>query len=343
MKIGVISESNLNANYRVFIPMHALRQRGHEIVWPTPEGRDAPMRELLRCDLVHCYRRLDRLDDLRKLSERGVAVSFDNDDHHGAAEVSDGGRGVEGIRHNRLIFREILKAARLADVTSTPSEALADYYRSAGVDYVVVLENHLPRDMFGFASKSTREGIVVGWVAGREHRIDLERVPIAPALKRLLEAHPELRVFTIGVRLPLHSPRYEALTGVPFRDLLTATGRMDIGIAPLADTIFNGYRSNVKLKEYASGNAAWLASPVGPYRGFGEKQGGMLVNDGDWFSALDGLIRDARRRKRLTKRGLRWAKTETIDRHILAWEAAFLQALDRAQARMASRGVTAAR
>ena len=39
----------------------------------------------------------------------------------------------------------------------------------------------------------------------------------------------------------------------------------------------NRARSNIKLKEYAAAGACWLASPIGPYVGLGEKQGGRLV------------------------------------------------------------------
>ncbi len=333
MRLGVIYEpASANAYYRATIPMQALERRGHTVVWPT-KADDVPLREFLGCDLVHCYRRTDRLGDLRKLSERGVAISFDNDDDFAAAEVSEGGKGLEGHRYNKELFRAMLQAARLADLTTTPNKLLAERYRSAGVDNVVVIENHLTRDMFGFGSKSKHDGVVVGWVAGREHKLDLERIPVTDALKRLLEVHPDLRILTVGVRLPLHSERYEHILDVHFHDLLKITGRMDIGIAPLADTVFNRSRSNVKLKEYSSGGAIWLASPVGPYRALGENQGGLLVADHDWFPALDELIRNPRKRKRLARRALKWAKTQTIDHHAQAWENAFLDATERVQQR----------
>jgi len=57
----------------------------------------------------------------------------------------------------------------------------------------------------------------------------------------------------------------------------------------------------------------------------------MLVADDDWLSAIDALIRNSRMRKRLAKRALRWAKTQTIDHHTYAWETALLDAIQRAQ------------
>jgi hypothetical protein len=52
----------------------------------------------------------------------------------------------------------------------------------------------------------------------------------------------------------------------------------------------------VRVKEYAAAGVRWLASPIGPYAGLGEKQGGRLVPDGRWFEELDRLIRDERAR-----------------------------------------------
>jgi Glycosyl transferases group 1 len=191
--------------------------------------------------------------------------------------------------------------------------------------------------MLGFGSSAKHGGVVVGWIAGREHAIDSERVPVVEALRRLLATHENMKLITLGVRLPLESERYEHVADVPFPRLLTVAARLDIGIAPLADTPFNHSRSNVKLKEYASARAAWAASPVGPYRGLGERQGGVLVEDDDWYAALDRLIRSPRERRRLARHALRWAKHETIDRHAEEWEHAFRGALEMVGARTASR------
>ena len=53
-------------------------------------------------------------------------------------------------------------------------------------------------------------------------------------------------------------------------------GRLEAGIAPLADTRFNQSRSNVKLKEYAAGGAMWLVSPVGAYGDMGRREDEFL-------------------------------------------------------------------
>jgi glycosyltransferase involved in cell wall biosynthesis len=175
--------------------------------------------------------------------------------------------------------------------------------------------------------------VVVGWIAAGEHTVDIRALKPAESLSHLLEAHANLRVLTVGVRLALSSDRYEHIPEVAYPDMLKVVSRLDVGIAPLVDSEFNRARSNVKLKEYASGGAAWAASPVGPYRELGRKQGGVLVPDDHWFDALDRLLRSRTLRLRLARRALRWAKTQTVDRHAVDWEKRFLLAMQSADTR----------
>lgn len=329
MKFGIICESTPNAYYRALFPMRALERRGHTVL--CPDGiHDIPMASLAGCDLVHCYRRIDRISDLRRLAQYGVAISFDNDDDYATAEVSHGGTGYEGRRFNNQMARRIVSAAKVAHLTTTTCTPLAERFLAAGVENVAVIANHLDTGMVGFGSRAEHDGVVLGWVADREHRVDLERLPIAAALGTLLQLNPDLHVVSVGLHLSIRSDRYEYIERVPFPELLKTTRRFDIGIAPLADIAFNRSRSDVKLKEYSSGGAAWLASPVGPYLGLGEGQGGMLVADDGWVDVTQELVRSARKRRRLAKRSLRWAKEQTIDRHADLWEDAFMEAVERA-------------
>ena len=62
----------------------------------------------------------------------------------------------------------------------------------------------------------------------------------------------------------------------------------------------------MKLKEYAAAGVPWLASPIGPYAGLGEQQGGRLVADDRWYEELVRLIEKPRERRKLAKRGAKW-------------------------------------
>lgn len=151
-------------------------------------------------------------------------------------------------------------------------------------------------------------------------------------LARVLAAHPSVRIISIGLKLDLRDRRYQHIPHVPVQELIAFETRFDIGLAPLVDTPLNRARSNVKLKEYAASGAAWLASPVGPYRPLGEEQGGRLVADGGWEAALTTLIYDHAERRALAARGRVWAARETIGHSGHLWENAFRDAVLRAKA-----------
>jgi hypothetical protein len=339
MRLGFILEPRApNSNYRVLFPMRAVEALGHEVCWPAQIERDLPLGELARCELVHCFRRPDRARDLKQLAQRGVAISFDNDDDFGTAEVTAKLQtGARARLQNTKRFTEILRMARMADLTTTPSRVLAEKYAAAGVRHVAVIENHLERDCNGFGEPAAHTGVVVGWMAGAEHERDLSQLEIADVLARLLDRHAQLRVVSVGVRLPLRSERYEHRPKVPFGELLRAIADFDIGIAPLADTPFNAARSSIKLKEYASVGAMWLASPIGAYRDLGSDQGGLLIGEGQWYDALDRAIRARLRRRRLARQALRWARSQTIEHFASQWEQELSQALERARDRCAAK------
>ena len=141
--------------------------------------------------------------------------------------------------------------------------------------------------------------------------------------------HPRVGVSTVGVRLPL-GERYTHAPALAFEQLPLHMARWDIGIAPLLDTPFNRARSDIKVKEYAASQLPWLASAVGPYRGLGAAQGGQVVDNEQWFDALDALVRDDAGRRQLSLSGARWAATQTITSLASRYEEAFADAAERA-------------
>jgi len=126
---------------------------------------------------------------------------------------------------------------------------------------------------------------------------------------------------TIGIKLPLAGDRYEHVRGVPLTRLIQQLSACSIGIAPLSPAVaINHARSSIKLKEYAAAGVPWLASPIGPYAGLGEREGGRLVAEDRWFEELDALVRGDRLRRRLAKRAQRWGRAQLLSRNIDRWE-----------------------
>lgn len=337
MRIGLLSDPELvNSNYRSYQPLAAVARCGGHEVLRNFRGRELTEAQLLRCDAVQFHRLASEGARVLagRLRDAGVGVVWDNDDDVAALPRSNPHYARLGAAGRRAMVLGTAEMVRIADVVTTPSEALAAKFRELGAADVRVLENRLPRE-FMRVKPIAHEGVVIACLAGLEHRLDYEQLGLRDALARVLDAHPDVRLLTIGLGLGLAPERTEHIPLAGFLDLVRILARADVGLAPLVDIPWNRARSNVKLKEYAAAGLAWLASPVGPYGGMGERQGGRLVADGDWHAAIEQLVVDSRTRRKLAKRGAKWVKGECVDAHAREWEAALRDAAARGAARRA--------
>ena len=335
MRISYVTDPDaVNSNYRAYQPMQAIARRGHAVDY-NRSGQPPFTAALLSADVVHVHRYLggEAQATVEALRARGVGVVWDNDDDIANVPKTNPNHARYGGARRAGVVRALQAMLRTVDVVTTPSERLAGQFRAAGAADVRVIENHLP-DEFAGTKPIKHDGVEIVWLAGLEHQVDYQRLRLQETLLRLLDAHPDLRVRSIGLGLGLKRDRYEHVPLVDFLELPRALARADIGIAPLVELPWNDARSNVKLKEYAAAGLPWLASPVGSYRGMGEAQGGRLVADDRWHDALDALISDARGRRKLAKRAAKWAKGETVGKHVEAWEAVYRDAQRRARARL---------
>jgi len=290
-----------------------MMRRGHEIVWPVLNSGDAKLKELDGCDVIYVFRRSE--DALRRaltpFVASGVGLVWDSDDDLSAIpRRAPNYKSSGGIRGQRR-FAETVRMARLAHLMTASTETIKTKYEGEGISSIEVVENYLPPKIR--RSRERHDGLVIGWIAGVEHTEDAIALRLRDTLERVLTRHPDVRVETIGVDLGL-ADRYVRYAAVHFDALPQHMARYDIGIAPLIDIPFNAARSNIKVKEYAASGVPWLASPRAPYRALGEHEGGLLVEDDGWEAALDELIRDKRRRKKLARAGKSWAKSQRIDR-----------------------------
>jgi glycosyltransferase involved in cell wall biosynthesis len=339
MRIAYVADPRSgNGFYRGIGPMSALAQlRGHQVVPLRLGGGPPPLAAVHEIDVLHMHRYGEEgaVRLAREAKAHGAAVAWDNDDDMGSVPKGTPGYRKQGGMMWERRLAGMRKIFAIADLVTAPNATLVERLREYGAPHANVIENHVP-DQFVLRGRPPREGVTIGWIAGLEHQLDVERIAIREALQRLLDERPEARVVSIGLGLGLRGERYRHIDVVPLMELTRAASVFDIGIAPLSDIAMNRARSNVKLKEYAAGGACWLASPIGPYAGMGEKQGGRLVADGDWFDALVRLVDKPRERAKLTKRAAKWVAGQTLSKNVGAWEAAFETAIARARAAAAA-------
>lgn len=336
LRIAVAVQETANGRYRAVLPLQELARRGHRVHWPgdpsfraLDDGSAPPAWDAIHVQQMHGE---DALAVMRRLREAGIAVVWDTDDDLGAVtRGNEAWHRLGGRRGIRRHVKQAIEAARCAQLVTTTNEHLAQVYRDHGAERVVAIENYLGPEDLRHPRKRHR-GVVVGITAAGEHEPDLRKLQFAAMLDRLLERHDGVRVVAVGADLRLRNAhRYTYVRPVEIADLIPTESEFDIALAPLRDTAFNRARSNVKLKEYAAAGAMWLASPVGPYVGMGEEQGGLLVADGDWLATLEALLADPDRRQALAGRARAWAQGQTISAGAARWQAAFRDAVERAR------------
>lgn len=318
--------------YRGIGPMLALGARGHEIVqvWRPRVGIRGEL--TAGCDLLHVYREHedDVLRIVRGAKQRGMAVVYDNDDDMRAVPRDDvAHRDYGGFAGDRAL-RQIRRLVQAADLSIAASGPIADRFREYGAERVEVIENFVPDAVLSATAPSNGDTVVAGWLAGNEHHLDVERMPLREQFERALEACPRLVVEALGVNVGVRHERYRHVRRVDFFDLPPKLAEWDIGLAPIADIPFNRARSTIKVKEYAALGRPWLASPVGPYAPLGEREGGRLVPDDAWCDALVRLAEKPRERRKLAKRARKWGAAQAISANAGLWEDAFARAIERA-------------
>lgn len=339
MKVAFIAHPELPGGwYRGIGPMVALHARGHEVrqLW-APGSDDLRAGLVADCDVLHIHRRHDDevLQLVRYAHRHGIAVVYDNDDDLSAIPKGNVRHREYGGRAGDRALRQIRKLVQSADLVSAPSRVILERFRGYGAERLELLENYVPDEVLRTSGASNGDRVVVGWVAGKEHHADVERMPLRDAVGRLLDAHPQLVVQTIGLGLGLRHERYRTVEPVPFAELPAKLAQLDVGLAPIADTPFNRARSNIKVKEYAALGRPWLASPVAPYAELGERQGGRLVPDDGWFEAIGRLLEKPRERRKLAKQARKWGRAQAISANAGLWERALEEAVERAARRLA--------
>ncbi|HEY6758993.1 MAG TPA: hypothetical protein VI318_05860 [Baekduia sp.] len=323
MKIGVVYMQDFsNSYYRALWPMVGLQQRGHEVEYTYETSRGhVDVRPLEWCDVVHVYRSVSPLlaRELGRLRRQGTAVIYDNDDDARLLPMgSPNYKDWAGARGEKR-FRPQIHMMQHAALVTTTTDALAARFGQVYGGPIEIVPNHLAPTQF-VREQPEHKGVLIGWVAGKEHRADAQLLEVTQMLRRVMDRDPRVRVETLGVRLDLDPERYHFADVVPFEELPSHIARFDLGLAPIADLPMNQARSDVKVKEYSAAGVPWVASARGSYLPLARGCGGVLVEDDGWEETLVELASSKLRRRRLRRQAIAWAQTQSIEQHLDRWE-----------------------
>lgn len=265
---------------------------------------------------------------LEELLASGRPVTLDLDDplHDEELLVQHSGHAV-----NAAAVRAVLGRASRVTVSTGP---LGDHVRGSCDVPVRVVPNLLDERLwFGPAPLSVSplpdDGAFRILYAGSwTHTEDLEILhDVVPALRRRLGCRVEVEVFGGGRDLDdevftpveIHSDRYPDYV----RQLRQHAARYHLAVAPLVDSPFNAFKSDLKFLEYSALGLATVASRVGEYPvtvRSGEL--GILADTGTsgWVEALEFLLLNPHHRLSMAMAASRMVRdTRTIAAQWSLW------------------------
>lgn len=336
------------------------RREDIQAVWRrTPDGPRVAWAEPLDCDVAVFQRvcRRDIVDCIPSWQRHGTAVVMDVDDLLSAVDPGNPAFAAYHPSNVAENWHHLERACRMADMVTVSTPALAERYGRHGRVrvlrncvpewYLSVQQGSGPGRSFGESldvpvgqGEVTARGIstlpvaltpdppVLGW-AGRVnvHAADLAVVGTAVA-QALRQTGAIFRAVGDPATLTALGVEGEVVPFMPFEDYPAQVARLDVGIAPLAETKFNRGKSALKPLEMAALGVPFVASPLSEYARLSELGAGDLASrPRHWLAALRRLLTDAEYRAERAGRGREVAVGLTYEGYADGWAAVWTEAL----------------
>lgn len=255
---------------------------------------------------------------------------IDMDDNY--VDVPQWNEAYESFRSGQPFRRVALDSMRNADALFVTTRHLGEVYQPIN-DNIYLIENSLDfkgdRKFVGWDKVSTRKhkGTTIGWIGGRAHFEDL--MMVAPALRQVLEKHPDVKLSLINSALKLSCEAlgrpypFGGLKNVHYADRSVPINRyaqfmssfgFDIGIAPLVDCNFNRSKSNLRWLEYSALKVPTVATDISHFKeSIDPGTTGLTIPDNNlqaWVNALEFLIADKNVRELVGRNAYRKVKKD---------------------------------
>lgn len=258
------------------------------------------LRDAARHDIVLLQKKLFPTSYVKLLRRANPRIIFDVDDavmfHELERNEPVTGRFFERFAAVSAISRTVVAGNRYVAEFAQAARSLEAQQHVAVLPTPIDIATLPPK--CGYA---TGEGFVGGWIGtkGNLHQL----LPLADALR-------EVQIRVPGFRLRVISDGTPALPGIkvesqPWQhaEEIAQLHGFDVGIMPLADTLWNRGKGGFKLLQYMAAGLPAIASPVGINADIvrhGEN-GFLAASAADWRDALLALAADAELRKRVGK------------------------------------------
>lgn len=192
----------------------------------------------------------------------------------------------------------------------------------------IILANKINLSMYRKHLPRSDNKIMIGYFGGVSHHGDLHDSGFLDAMNEIMNTFPQVYFESVGmpvVDFPL--PRYEFIEGPntggkPWGEFLSLF-QWDICVAPLADTLFNNGKSDIKWQESTAIGCPVVASFKRPYiKAIEHGKTGFLANSREeWVKYLTLLIENKQLRQEIAKNAYEEVKkNHALENHWQQWK-----------------------
>jgi glycosyltransferase involved in cell wall biosynthesis len=198
--------------------------------------------------------------------------------------------------------RKFAATCRWADLVAAGNDVLAAVARASARE-VEILPTSIDTAMYQRTTATAADPPTIVWIGSPENLVYLQM--IRPALARLTQRHPELRMRVICSRFPdwpeIHIDKVTWSSATEAAALATA----HIGVMPLTDDEWARGKCAFKLLQYMAAALPCVASPVGANTEavINGVNGFHARNADEWERALESLIESPELRARFGANG----------------------------------------
>jgi glycosyltransferase involved in cell wall biosynthesis len=311
--------------YRMSLPMRELAAHGHDVtLTQAATHHRAGGADIVIGQMVGHDNNPEQVNAWWKSLGEGAKLVYEMDDDVFEVDPKSPAYGAYGYAQDSL--RYCLQAA---DMVTTSTVPLAEKVRTLFDGPIEVLPNFVDTAMLEL-EKPKHDKLVIGWAGSLTHRTDVQEC--AYGLRKTLERNPQVECHfigadyrkLIGARRPIRYTMWREKT-VDFYPLLD----FDIGLAPVAPTVFNRSKSYVKILEYNVRGIPAVASAFLPYEEFviDGVTGFLVKRPEQWAHRLRDLVNDEQMRIEMGVKAKQAAANYTIQEHWPRWEAAYKKLL----------------
>lgn len=203
----------------------------------------------------------------------------------------------------------MLRAIMEADAVTVSTRRLAERIHSLN-NNITVLPNYIDDGVWSLTPRQVAVDrhlpLSIVYMGGDSHIPDFE--PLVTLLSEILGSYGERVVYkSVGMQPPPALRSLPNVETIPFQHTYSAYAdfvqkqHLDIGIAPLANNIFNHCKSSIKYLEYSALGIPGVFSSITPYAELvADGVNGFLASDlQEWRLAITRLIEDAELRAKI--------------------------------------------